>query len=49
MYFPDEYTRTLMEEERKLMRDVNTERFGWKKIGKMIQLNALLRTRERNF
>jgi len=49
MFYPNEYTRALLEEERTLMREITTGRLSWKKIGKMIQLNALLRTRTSNF
>ena len=45
MFNQNEFTRVMLEEERKLMREVTTGRFGWKKIGKIIQLNALLRAR----
>ena len=49
MYVPNEYARVMLEEERRLMREVTTGRLGWKKIGKMIQLNALLRTHSRPY
>jgi len=49
MYNPNEYTRAMLDEERRLMREVSTGRFGWKKIGKMIQLNALLRAHRTNY
>ena len=44
MYNPNEYTRAMLEEERKLMREIGAGRFGWRKIGKAIKLNALLRS-----
>ena len=49
MFIANEYTRAMQEEERKLMREVSTGRFSWRKIGKMIQLNALLRTHSRPY
>jgi len=39
-----ENTRFLMEEERKLMRELNGQRMSWNKLGKLIKLNALLRS-----
>ena len=48
-YTPNEYTRALLEEERKLMREITTGRMSWKKIGKMITLNGLLRSHSRPY
>ena len=42
MYNPNEYPRVLLEEERRLMREITGQRMSWKKIGKLIRLNALL-------
>jgi len=46
MYVSNEYDRVLMEEERKLMREITTGRMSWMKIGKVIQFNALVRMRK---
>jgi len=46
MYVPDKYTLALMEEERRLLREITEGRMSWKKVGKMIRFNALVRTRE---
>ena len=48
MYVPNEYARAMMEEERRLMREIGTGSMSWKKIGKIFQLNALLRTHSRH-
>ena len=48
MYNQNEYTRVLLEEERRLMREITGQRMSWKKIGKMIRLNALLYERRRS-
>jgi hypothetical protein len=37
----------MLEEERRLMREVGAGRLRWKKIGAMIRLNALLGTHGR--
>jgi hypothetical protein len=42
-----EYERAMLEEERKLMREVSAGRLSWKKIGAMIRLNTLLSTHGR--
>ncbi|MCL2494250.1 MAG: hypothetical protein FWE98_01165 [Oscillospiraceae bacterium] len=47
MYIPNEHNHALMEEARRLLREITEGRMSWKKIGKMIRFNALVRTRER--
>ena len=42
MFNPNEYTRALLEEERRLMRELDTQRMSWNKLGKLIKLSALL-------
>ncbi|MDR2687282.1 MAG: hypothetical protein LBB75_05975 [Oscillospiraceae bacterium] len=49
MYVPNEYTRAMLEEERRLLREMAAGRFGWRKIGQAIKLNALLRSRIRPY
>jgi hypothetical protein len=36
------YDRTVLEEERRLMREISSQRMSWSKLGKMIRLNALI-------
>ena len=47
MYNTNEYTRVLLEEERRLMREITGQRMSWNKLGKIIKLNALLYERRR--
>jgi len=42
-----EWDRFKREEERRLLREVATEPMGWRKVGKLIHLNALLREHDR--
>ena len=43
-----EWDREMREEERRLLREVTgDEPMSWRKFGKMIQLNAMLRSRDR--
>ncbi|MCL2300170.1 MAG: hypothetical protein FWC27_08515 [Firmicutes bacterium] len=49
MFYENEYTRVLLEEERRLMREITTQRMSWSTIGKMIKLNALLHERRRAY
>jgi len=45
-----EWDRLMWEEERRLLREVTREGpMSWQKFGKMIQLNAMLRSRNRRF
>ena len=46
--YNDEWHRMLLEEERKLLREVTDEKepMSWQKLGKMIQLNAMLRSHD---
>jgi len=40
----------MFEEERRLLREVTKEEpMSWRKFGKMIQLNAMLRSRDRRY
>ena len=47
MYNANEYTRVLLDEERRLMREITGQRMSWNKLGKIIKLNALLYERRR--
>ena len=47
MFNQNEETRILLEEERRLMREITGQRMSWNKLGKMIKLNALLYERRR--
>jgi hypothetical protein len=49
MYVQTEYARSVVEEERRLMREISTGSLSWKKVGQMIRLNTLLRTQTRPF
>ena len=43
-----EWDRLLWEEERRLLREVTKEgSMSWRKFGKMLQLNAMLRSHDR--
>jgi len=45
MYERYEWDRIMWEEERKLLREVTSdEPMSWRKLGKTIQLNAMLRS-----
>jgi len=44
MYNPNEYTRAMLDEELMLMRELSTQRMSWNKVGKILKLNALLRS-----
>ena len=45
-----EWDRLMFEEERRLLREVTKEEpMSWRKFGKMIQLNAMLRSRDRRY
>jgi len=49
-YWDRQLDRQMMEEQRRLIREVtNEEPMSWRKLGKIIQLNALLREREWRF
>jgi len=45
-----EWDKMMWEEERRLLREVtdNKEPMSWRKLGKMIQLNAMLRAHDHN-
>ena len=46
MYYSNEYARIMLEHERRLLREVtNGKPMTWRKVGKIFQLNALLRAR----
>jgi len=45
-YDPD-YERFLLCEQQRLTREVTGQKMSWRKLGKVIQLNALIRMRER--
>jgi hypothetical protein len=49
MYYRYEWDRMMWEEERRLLREVTEDRgpMSWRKLGKMIQLNAMLRSHGR--
>ena len=50
MYNRYENDRLMWEEERRLLREVTKdEPMSWRKFGKMIQLNALMRSHDRGF
>jgi len=44
-----EWDRLMWEEERRLLREVTDDKepMSWRKFGKMIQLNAMLRSHDR--
>jgi len=44
MFDTNEYTRFLLEEEHRLMRELGAQRMSWSKLGKMIKLSSLLRS-----
>lgn len=43
-YTPDE-NRFLEAEKQRLLRELNVQKMGWRKLGTLFQLNALLRMR----
>jgi len=43
MYNHNDYDRFLIEEERKLMRELGSQRMSWSKLGKIIKLGAIMR------
>jgi len=43
------WDREMVEEERRLMRKINSQRMSWNKLGNMIKLNALLSARRRDW
>jgi len=45
LYTNNNLVRAMLEEERKLLREVSSQRMSWSKLGKMIRLDALLRVR----
>ena len=45
MYSSNEWARIMMEQERKLIKEVSSQPMSWRKLGKMIQLSALIRSR----
>jgi len=47
--YNNEWDRMMWEEERKLLREVTDDKqpMSWQKLGKMVQLNAMLRSRDR--
>jgi len=48
MYRDEEMARYFRDEERRLFRELSTQKLGWRRrLGKMIKLNAMLRSRER--
>jgi len=48
MYNRNEYTRFLLDEERRLMREIESQRMSWNKVGKLIKLSALLSSHGRS-
>ena len=44
MFNTNEYTRVLLEEENRLMRELGTQRMSWNKLGTILKLTALLRS-----
>jgi len=53
MYTRYEWDRQLgrqaLEEQLRLMREINAQPMSWNKLGKMIQLGALMHERDRRF
>jgi len=47
--YNNSWNREMLEEERKLMREINTGRMSWNKVGKIIRLNALLSERRQGW
>jgi hypothetical protein len=46
--FDQNFNRIMIEEERKLLKEVSAQRMSWKKVGNMIKLNAIMRANQRN-
>ena len=46
-----EWDRLMWEEERRLLREVTNDKepMSWRKVGKMIQLNAMLRSHDHGY
>ena len=44
-YTNNDFNRFLFEEQRRLLREVSSQRMSWSKLGRMIKLSALLRLR----
>ena len=42
-YTNNDFNRFLLDEKRRLLREVSSQRMSWNKIGRMIKLSALLR------
>jgi len=42
-YANNAFNRFLLEEQRRLLREVSSQRMSWSKLGRMIRLSALLR------
>ena len=42
-----EEQRLLLEEQQRLLREMSTQKMGWRKLGRLIQLNALMRGNSR--
>ena len=50
MYHQDqEWKRVMLEEERKLLKEVATQRMSWDKVGNIVKLNALMRAHQRDW
>jgi len=49
MYIPNEYANAILEEERRLLREISAGGWSWKKLGLAIRLNALLRAHNSPF
>ena len=43
------WNRDMLEEERRLMREINSQRMSWNKLGKILKLNALMSARRRDW
>ena len=43
----NEYARMMMEEERRLLKEVSNQRMSWKKLGNVMKLQAMMRANER--
>ena len=48
-YQEQEWKRVMLEEERKLLKEVATQRMGWDRVSKMVKLNALMRAHQHNW
>ena len=44
-----DWQRVMLEEERKLLKEVATQRLSWDKVGNIVKLNALMRAHQRNW